>query len=57
MACCLHQVQRLDDLPECELARFFELLADAQECRPVWRLPARVLADLLRKEALSCRPV
>ena len=46
--CCLDDVEKLDDLPDDTLARFFELLAEAQERRQVWRLPPRVLADMLR---------
>ena len=46
--CCLDDVDKLDDLPDDTLARFFELLAEAQERRQVWRLPPRLLADMLR---------
>lgn len=51
MFCCLQDVKHLDDLPADVLARFFELLADAQERRPaVWRLPSRALAEILRMD-------
>lgn len=54
MICSLHHVQRLlNDLSGSEPARLLELLVDRQQRRSMWRLPSRVFADLLRKEALS----
>ena len=50
MGCCLDDVSRLDDLPDDTLARFFEMLAEAQERRPLWRMPPRFLANLLRAD-------
>ena len=48
MFCCLREVGCLEDLPEETLARFFELLAEGQVRREVWRLPAACLASMLR---------
>ena len=42
--CCLSESKTLDDLPDEVLARFFELLAEGQERRPLWRMPPRYLA-------------
>ena len=51
MFCCVEEAKTLEDLPEELLARFFALLAEAQERRPdLWRLPARCLAEILRSE-------